>query len=253
MRFLRLSVIATFLLISIAALVFTTTYPSAKPTAQDFVPTNKTSGLQILQAKHVGNELKLSMKNNYPQRITAYVLTIGNTFRITEDLFTAEPPVEFGIQPQHTFERSFTLSPRQLNETVVLQAVVLEDKTGDGDPVIYEDIRDTRLGQAVQIKRALKVLEKYADDTPNLESLKTEMLDALSRHESDTLEAVKKIRPLGIINRDSDDALSSSVKQGLASGRNGVLTKIDEAKAFPSKKDYLDKMKVYYETLLNRF
>lgn len=248
MRFLRLSVLALF---SLTALVFTTSSPSTKSAAQDFVPINKTSGLQILQAKHIGNELKLSLKNNYAQRVTAYVLTIG-TFRIAEDFFIAEPPTEFGIQPQQTFERSFTLSTRQLTETVTLQAAVLEDKTGDGDPVIYEDIRDTRLGQAVQIKRALKVLEKYVDDTPDLESLKAEMLDALSRHELDTLEAIRKIRPLGTINRDSEQALSSSVKQGLSAGRNDILTKIDEAKVVPSKKDYLQKVKVYYGTLLNR-
>lgn len=251
MRFLRLSVIATLLLISLTALVFTSTYPSPESATQDLAPINKTSGLQILKAKHVGNELRLSIKNNYAQTVTAYVLTIG-TFRITEDLVIAEPPAEFGIRPQQTFERSFTLSARQLTETVVLQAVVLEDKTGDGDPIIYEDIRDTRLGQAVQIKRALKVLEKYGSDTSDLESLSIEMSDALNRHESDTLEAIKKIRPIGTINRDSEQALSSCVKQGLSSARNDVLTKIDEAKAFPAKKDYLHKMKVYYETLLNR-
>jgi len=252
MKVHRLSVLALFLLISLTALTFATVHPSTEPTAQDLVPINKTSGLQILQAKHVGNELKLSLKNNYAQRITAYALTIGDGFRITEDLVFAEPPVELGIRPQRTFERSFTLSADELTETVVLQAVVLEDKTGDGDPVICEDIQDNRLGQAVQIRRALRVLEKYADDTPDVEKANTEMVAALNRPEPETLAAIKDIRAISTRNRNGQEALSDNVKEGLIAGRNTVLTKLNEAKASPYKKDYLRRMRVYYETLLNR-
>lgn len=252
MRFLRLFVLAIFLLISLTALVFTTTRSSTKSATQDVVPINKTSGLQVLQAKLVGNELKLSIKNNYAQRVTAYVLAVGGEFRVTEDLIVAESPAQPGIRPQQSFERSFTLSSRRLNETVVLQAVVLEDKTGDGDPVSYEEILDTRLGQAVQIKRALKVLERYPDDTPDFEKMSTEMLAALDQPEVDTLETIKDIRPAGAINRTSQEVLSDNIKQGLTAGRNSVLNKINEAKNSPYKKEYLQRMKVYYEALLSR-
>jgi len=252
MRVLRLSVLAIFILTSVAAVVFTTTLRSTTPAAQDIVPINKTSGFQILQAKLVGNELKLSMKNNYAQRITAYVLTVGGEFRVIEDFIIAESPTEPGIRPQQTFDRSYTLSSRRLNEAIVLQAVLLGDKTGDGDAAIYEEVLDTRLGQAVQIKRALKVLEKYEDDTPDLEKMSTEMLAALDRPEVDTLETIKDFRRAGTRNDTTQVTLSDNVKGGLIAGRNQVLRKIEEAKVFPYKKHYLQRMKIYYEALVKR-
>ena len=251
MRFHRLSVLAILLLISLAAFVFTKNHPEPKAATQDLVPINKTQNVQILQANRAGNELALSIKNNYTQRITAFVLTIGR-FRITEDFVIAEAPNEVGIQPQQTFARTYPLPSDQAGETVVVQAVVLDDKTGDGDPIIYEDVRDTRLGQAVQIRRALKVFDKYTHDTPDVENLRTEILAAFDIPEPDTIKAIKDIRPVGTINRNSRQALSDSVNEGLAAGRSDVLRRIEEAKAARDKKESLLKIKAYYETLLVR-
>lgn len=249
MGFLRLTFVAIFLLISLTVLVFTETHPATKSAAEDVVPINKTSGIQILQARLDGNELKLSMKNNYAQRITAWVLTVGKGFRVTEDLIFAEAPAEPGIRPQQTFERSFTLSSRDLTGTITVQAVVLADKTGDGDEGICAKIQETRLGQAVQVKRALKVLENYVDDSPDIEKLNIEMNAALDRPEADTLEAIKELRPVGSKNHD---VLSDDIKEGLIAGRSTILTKVNEAKTFPYKKDYVRRMRTYYERLLNR-
>jgi hypothetical protein len=252
MRFHRLSVVAILLLTLLAVFVFTKTHPEPKAAPQEVVPINKTSGFRILQASRVGSELTLSIKNTYAKKITAFVLTAGNDFRITEDFITAEAPNEVGIQPQQTFTRTYPLPSDQSNPTVILQAVVLDDKTGDGDSVIFEDVRDTRLGHAVQVKRALKILERYAHETPNVDNLQTEMTTALNRPQLETLAAVKTIRPEGTINRKSPEALSGFVEEGLAAGRADVLRKLDEAKASRDKHDYLLKMKLYYETLLDR-
>ena len=252
MRFHRLSVLAIFLLISLAALVFTKTYPAPKPATQDLVLINKTSGFQILRAERVGNVLTLSVKNNYAQSITAFVLTVGNGFRITEDFATAESTDGVGIQPQQTFARKYPLPSNQATETVTLQAVVLDDKSGDGDAAIFEDIRDTRLGQAVQIKRALKVFEKYSSTRSDLENLKSEVRAELERPELDTLEAIREFHPVGTINRKSQQALSDCVKEGLAAGQEDILRKIDEAKVSPYEENSLQKIKGYYAALLKR-
>lgn len=137
---------------------------------------------------------------------------------------------------------------------VTVQAVVLDDKTGDGDAIIFEDVRDTRLGQAVQIKRSLKLLEKYIENGSDLNSLRTEMVAALDRPELETLNAIKEIRSVGIINRKTTDALSAFVKEGLAAGTADVLRKVDQAKAKKASdtKDFLVETKTHYETLLTK-
>ncbi len=89
--------------------------------------------------------------------MTAFVITIGNDFRITEDFITSEIPDKVGIKSQKIFEKTYPISATLRTAPVTLQAVVFEDKTGDGDPIIFEDLRDTHLGQAVQLKRFLKV------------------------------------------------------------------------------------------------
>ena len=249
MTFHRLSVLGILLLISFAAFVSTKSYPEPKSATPDLVPINKTRNVQILQANRAGNELALSIKNNYAQKITAFVLKVGR-FRITEDFVIAEDPNEVGIQPRQAFARSYPLPSDHASEPVVIQAVVLEDKTGDGDPIIYEDVRDTRLGQAVQIKRALKVLDKYVYDTPDVEHMRTEILAALDSPEPDTIKAIKDIRAVGTVNRNAQQALSHSVNEGLAAGRSDVLRRIEEAKASRDKKEFLLNIKAYYETLL---
>ena len=109
------------------------------------------------------------------------------------------------------------------------------------------------MGQAVQIKRALKVLEKYAgDDWSDFEKVSTEIFAELNRSEADALEAIKEFRPAGTVNRERQEALSDNVKLGLTNGRSTVLAKIQEARDSPYQKDYLRRMKAYYETLLNR-
>jgi hypothetical protein len=252
MRFLRLSVLALFIPISLAALVFTKTHPAPKPGNQDLVLVNKTSGFQIVHAERVGDEMALSVKNNYTQTITAFVLKVGNGFRITEDFATAESTDEVGIQPQRTFARKYPLPSNQASETVTLEAVVLDDKSGDGDAAVFEDIRDTRLGQAVQIRRALKVFEKYSSGIANLENLKRELRAELDRPDLETLEAIKDLHPVSTINRKSQQPLSDYVKEGLAAGQADVLRRIDEVKVSPDKENSVSNIKGYYIALLQR-
>lgn len=252
MRFQRVHFFILVFLICATALVVTKTSPS-KPASQDDVPViNKTTGFQVVQVKRLDNGLALSLKNNYPRRITAFVLTVGDGFRITEDFITSEVSDEVGIQPQQTFERTYPLPTDKTTERIVLQAIVLDDKTGDGDAIIFEDIKDTRLAQAVQIRRSLKVLEKYLNDRSGVENLKTEMAAALDRPQSETLNALKEIRPIGTVNRKNAEALSHSVKAGLSAGREDVLRRLGEAKVFPYSNDFLLETKAHYEKLLKR-
>ena len=262
MRSPRLYLLTLVLLLSASVLVFTRTDRSPKSRSDDYVAVvNKTSGFQVLQATRSGDQITLSLKNNYPHSITAFVLTFGKGFQITEDFIIAELPDEVGIQPHQIFERTYTLPLDQPNESIrtsptnpaiTLQAVVLADKSGDGDVNSFEDVRDTRLGQAVQVKRSLRVLEKYINNMLDAENLETEMRAELDRPDHETLKAIKEIRPVGTINRKISDPLSDSVKEGLAAARTDVLRRLGEAKVSNRRKDVLLETKVYYEKLLNR-
>lgn len=262
MRSPRLYVLTLALLLSASVLVFTKTYRSPKARPDDYVAVvNKTKSFQVLQATRSGDQVTLSLKNNYPHSITAFVLTFGKGYHITEDFIIAELSDDVGIQPYQIFERTYTLPSERTNESIrtspinpaiTLQAVVLADKSGDGDVISFEDVRDTRLGQAVQIKRSLRVLEKYINNMLDDDELETEMRAALDRPDHETLKAAKDIRPVGTINRKSSDPLSDSVKEGLVTARTDVFRRLDEAKVSGRRKDFLFKTKVYYEKLLNR-
>ena len=262
MRSPRLYVLTTLaLLLSYSVLVFAKTY-RPKPRSDEYVPIiNKTSGFQVLQATRSGDRVTLSLKNNYHLSITTFVLKFGKSLQITEDFIASEVSDEVGIQPQEIFEHTYTLSldrtngsnrTSTTNPTITLQAVVLADKSGDGDVISLEEIRDNRLGQAVQVKRALRVLEKYINNMLDVEELETEMRAALDRLDHETLKAVKDIRPVGTMNRKSSDPLSDSVKEGMAVARSDVLRRLGEATESSRRKDVLLETKVYLEKLLNR-
>jgi hypothetical protein len=89
-------------------------------------------------------------------------------------------------------------------------------------------------------------------DRADLENLKSELRAELERPERDTLEAIKDLRPMGTINRKSQQPLSDYVKEGLAAGQADVLRRIDEAKVSPFKESSLFKMTGYYTVLLKR-
>lgn len=247
-----LTLVLLFLL-SASVFVFTEIYRSPKSSSDDYVKlVNKTSAFQVIQAKRAGNELTLSLLNNYDQSITAFVLTIGKGFRIEEDFITSEASDDVGIQPQQTFERVYPIPSDAINAEITLQAVILADKSGDGDAIMFEDVRDTRVGRAVQIRRSLRVLEKYLNDYAGEANLINEMTAALDRPDRETIDAIKQIRPVGTINRKSSDALSDSVKAGLVAARTDVLRRLNEAKTSPSRIVLLLETKTYYEKLLNR-
>jgi hypothetical protein len=249
MRFRTLYVLALALLLSISAFVFTTTPPPKSLSHDaDVRIINKTSSFKVVRAERGTDTLTLGLQNNYSRRITAFVLTLGTGLRITEDFITSEVSDELGIRPQDTFQRTYRLPPDKATQDIILQAVVLDDKTGDGDPLVYEDIRDTRLGLAIQIKRSLKLLEKYTNED-DIENLKIELEAALDRPDTETLTELRAIHPIGTVNRTSQDPLSHFVKEGLSAGRADILRKTAGAKASRDKKDTLLKIKAYYEKL----
>lgn len=253
MRFPRLYLFVTILLLCLGVFVVTRTSPSkTEEGPPDLQIINKTK-FEIVKAKRENTQVRLSLKNNYERRITAFAVTVGLA-RMSEDFVVHELSEEFGIKPGEILDRNIPCPyPDKPIVTVTVQAVIFDDKTGDGDPVNFEDMRDRRLGQAVQIKRSLKVLEKYLHfEIVDTTSLSNELDVALSASEADTLTKVRELHPLGTINRKGNGLLSDSVTQGLAEAKSDTKRRIDEAAQSSSVKDSLLTMKAYYEKLLKR-
>jgi hypothetical protein len=256
MRFPRFYALTVLVLLSVGAIVLTKSSSfKAVSNSDKVVVTNKTRAFQVIDAKRADETFTLALKNNYDRRITAFVITVGSSFRITEDFATSEVSDDVGIPSQETFERTYPLSSSvgpSLN--ITLQSVVFDDKSGDGDPVIFEDIRDTRLGQAVQINRALKLIEKHLNshDSNNTSKLKNDIEAALNGSEAETLILLRDLHPLGTINRKGEDSLSDFVKEGLEAAKTDVLRRMNEVDQSADSKGTLLKVTAYYKKLLER-
>lgn len=256
MRSHQLYIFGTILLLFLSVFVGARMSPSqTKEDPPGVTLINKTK-FEIVKVKRESNQLVFTFRNNYARRITAFTLTVGKNFRISEDHFSSEVAGEYGIKPHDTLERSFPIPSTSWNDPVVnatLQAVIFDDKTGDGDPVAFEDIRDNRLGQAVQIKRSLKVLEKYIQNgAPDIPRLGSELEVALNAPDAETLNQLRDLHPLGTINRTGKDPVSDRVKEGLHDAKVDARRRIDNAMRSLSPRDSLLEMKAHYEKLLQR-
>lgn len=254
MTFSRFYIFAAVLLLVLSALVLTRSIPSKTAQAGNISVLNKTSAFQVVSAQQVNNRLSLSFKNNSTQTVTALVITIGDDFRITEDFITSEIPDKVGIKPQRTFEKTYSIPATLRTVPVTLQAVVFEDKTGDGDPIIFQDVRDNHLGQAVQVKRFLKVFDKHVNPPvpANTDSLRQDLAAALDGPETETLSIIRELHPTGPINRNGNGSVSGFVKQGLEAAKIDILRRTSEFGSSEDPTVKLQELKAYYEQLLRR-
>ena len=181
-------------------------------------------------------------------------MTVGDDFRITEDFITSEIPDKVGIKPQKTFEKTYPLPATLRTMPVTLQALVFEDKTSDGDPVIVADGRDNHLGQAVHLKRVLKVFDKHVNGSlpPNTDNLRRDLETVLEGPETETLSIIRELHPTGSINRNGNGPVSGFVKQGLEAAKVDILRRTSEFESSGDTTVKLQKLKAYYEELLRR-
>ena len=147
-----LSVLALILLFAYTALL----KPKASASPQELKVISQTRGNEELTALVLNNQVKIRLKNNHKETITAFAITVSGTATIREDFAYSE--VHFGIEPGETFETSYPVSPSSEVPTIHLLAVLLKDGTDDGNSKVAQQIKDQRLGQKLQILRTLRIL-----------------------------------------------------------------------------------------------
>ena len=206
--------------------------PSAEASPQQLPVKIRTRGNEEFKATIVGDQMKVTLKNNHKQAITAYSILIGESYRIVTDYAYSEEELEVvGIAPGKTLEVSYPLPASLIASMppVILQAVVLDDNNAEGSPAVEHEIKDQRLGEKIQLRRVLRILDKQENFPNDLTALKAEISAALDRPEAETLMAVNEADPLyGTILE-----MSHQLKAGLQVGREKMLHRLSEIEEGP--------------------
>lgn len=256
-RFLIFTAISV-VLIAILALGTSSPVTSSKQQNYHADIINRTRSFELLKADRDSETVSLILKNNYEQAITAFVVSIGKNYQAQEEFAFAETFGDFGIPPNKTYEKRLPL-PESLQTDAILpiaiEAVILADGTGDGSPLAYERIIEERVGRAVQIRRSLRLLDRYlkTNGTPGgIDDLASNITAALDVSEAKTISDIQEFRPLGAINPRSNSLLSDHVSRGLKNGREDILGLLAQAKASQEPKESLLRMKKLYERFIAR-
>jgi hypothetical protein len=202
---------------------------SASASPQELTVISRTRGGEVLTAQVIGNEVKMRLKNNHRDTITAFAISLNGT-TIKEDF--APSPVHFGIEPGDTFENSYPLSPSPTGElpTLYLLTVLLKNGARDGNLKVANEMEDVRLGEKIQVLRTLRILEKQGQLRKDLKTIKSDIEAALNAGEYETLITLKELQPTR-----NDSKLSDHVRNGLQWGRETLQHKLEAIEQMPSE------------------
>ena len=229
---LRLLLGASILLSIFGLLVYTVRLnPGAQASPKELIVVTKTRGHEEVKATLVDDQLRVSLKNNHTDTITAFAINFGDT-TIKEDF--AYSDVHFGIEPGDTFERSYAVSLPPLGSelrNLHLLTVLRKNGTRDGDPKVSREIKDERLGEKIQILRMLRILEKERLPRRDLKTIKSDVVAALDSGESETHITLSELEP----SSRSDKKLSDDLRNGLQVGREKILRKFEVLEQLPTE------------------
>jgi len=222
--FAALSILAVFVLLAYTVLPSS----SASASPQELNVVSRTKGNEVLTAEVLDNRVRIRLKNNHKETITAFSIRVSGT-AIKEDFAYSE--VHFGIDPGETFERRYPVSPSSEVPTIHLLTVLLKDGTDDGNSEVAQEIRDERLGEKIQISRMLRILDQEGQSPKDLKTTRSNIVAALNTSESETLVSLSE---LSATSRN-DDKLSDDLKAGLQWGREKMLRRFDDLEKLPTE------------------
>lgn len=138
---------------------------SAKKDRQVVKVNNLTHSSELLNVEKHKDHIKLSIQNNSNKAITAFVITspidAGTVFTVKEEFLFSQG--DFVIFPGQQYDKIIGIPDYRRDEiTLNLSAVMFEDGAGEGDPQTIRGIEDSRLGEKVQLMKALTVLERLS-------------------------------------------------------------------------------------------
>jgi len=219
--------------------------------------TNNTKSFEVTSAIPSAEEVYLAFRNDYDKNVMLYVISCGDKktqTTVTED-FAFSELADAGIPAHTVYERRISICPsaeKEGNKSVVVEAVILEDGTGDGNPAVVQRVRDNRLGQRIQMERAVELMEKYlrlpsSKMSPEVGDLKLQVISKLNSSETDNQAALMELEPA----RQSN-VLSEEMQAGLGTGKESVLRSFQDAEAAQNTREELLRIKEYYKRVLRR-
>lgn len=203
--------------------------PKTSASPQELKVISLTKGDEVLTASVVDNEVRIRLKNNHRDTITAFAISFDNT-TIREDFVYSE--VHFGIEPGDTFQTSYSLSPSTIVSELpplYLLTILLKNGTNDGNSKVAQEMTDGRLGQKIQILRTLKILENEGPSHKDLKTIKSDVAAALNAGESETRIILNDLQP----GSRTDSKLSDGLRNGLHWGREKMLRRFEEIEQLP--------------------
>src|ERR1044071_2735768 len=123
---------------------------------------NYTSNLTIVSTEidRKNDGVTVVLRNDYKKPVTGYLVTIGSGIVQTECLTGAENSNV--LQPGDIRKEIYSLQLDIDKLGLKVAAVILDDKTTEGEPEYVEQIQQYRLGMKIQRQYALDVLRKMA-------------------------------------------------------------------------------------------
>jgi hypothetical protein len=264
------------LVMSVVFFTFLLWGANARPAAQvsdqpeSLKITNSVPGFELLSFERTGRggrDTKLSFKNNYNKGITSYVLLIGESARVIQCLIYSES--DWSLPPGADHEYTVTM-PGSLNGKqeyrLTIEAVVFDDKTGEGDAKIINKIMEDRLGKKVQTTRALSVLKGFLKspdaslDSPLLERLYRETEAILRPSDDDILKTLSRMKPAPIsVRKEPGKEFPNWFKFGIQGGYDIILSDLRSLNELPESeksgkalREKLVRIKNRYEKLVER-
>jgi hypothetical protein len=186
-------------LLSVTALVLGIGVPGAKQanriTTQNKTPRiqNQTRAFEVLQTSDLiqtranDDSVRLSLRNGYDKRITAFALLVNGAISMTDFIYS-QGEDQRGIIPESVYTEEFAFARPGGQDTAAQQslainvlAVVFDDKSSDGDTKSISAILNARRESKTQLTSIVRSLNKALDslggiDKITLDRLKTEIL-----------------------------------------------------------------------------
>ncbi len=204
---------------------------------------NLTHSCELLNVERHKDHINLSILNNGDKAIMTYVLTSWidskTVFTFREEFaFSEDEERILPGQGQNKVIGIPTGLNRQAEINLNLAAVIYEDHSSEGDPNIIRDVTDNRLGQKLQLMKALPVIEKLSrlsDAEVGSYLIKT------ARHDLEAALAAPDIELLIQLNQKSSsneaNTESEQFELGVQAGKEAVFQKYQELKDLQEKQE----------------
>lgn len=247
---MRLSVFCISIVL-LGSLVGITTLRGTRSAPHQTAPlqiTNRTEALSVIKAERGSNEFSITLRNNSAKTITAFTISPSKGFTITEEFVLAEIS-DAGIGPNALFSKTYGPVASIQTQSIEIKALIFDDGSAEGEIRAVRQIEDSRLGQQIQIRRAVTQLEKFlAKGAADVSEFKRNLDNALNSSDDDTLKILTELKPL---RATAKHPLSADLREGLNNGRQNVLRRLSEAEANGTNDSFLE-LKKNYERILGR-